>query len=108
MMFIFVVNGITILCWYSIILRVLYNVKFIWGGIHVREAFIRSFMFGGTEALLLQGCSSKGKFQLPQNVMTQNSSQKINFLRRENDLRTEDAKIDIMSKIVVSIQLMSA
>ena len=41
------VNGITITCWYSIILRVLYNVKFIRGGIHVREAFIRSLMVGG-------------------------------------------------------------
>ena len=51
------VNGITITCWYSIILRVLYNVKFIRGGIHVREAFIRSLMVGGgggggTEAFL--------------------------------------------------------
>ena len=75
----FVVNGITIPCWYSIILRVLYDVKFIGGGIHVREAVIR--------------CSSKGKFQVPQNVMTQNSSQKnLSFLRRENDLSTDDAK----------------
>ena len=40
------VNGITIPCWHSIILRVLYNVKFIGGGIHVREAFIRSLMVG--------------------------------------------------------------
>ena len=42
--------------------------------------------------------------------MTQNSSQKssIFFLHRENDLRTDDAKIDIMSKIVVSTQLMPA
>ena len=35
---------------------VLYNVKFIRGGIHVREAFIRSLMVGGggggTEAFL--------------------------------------------------------
>ena len=51
------VNGITITCWYSIILRVLCNVKFIRGGIHVREAFIRSLMVGGgggggTEAFL--------------------------------------------------------
>ena len=41
------VNGITITCWYSIILRVFYNVKFMRGGIHVREAFIRSLMVGG-------------------------------------------------------------
>ena len=43
----FVVNRITITCWCSIILRVLYNVKLIRGGIHVREAFIRSLMVGG-------------------------------------------------------------
>ena len=41
------VNGITITCWYSIILRVLCNVKFTRGGIHVRKAFIRSLMVGG-------------------------------------------------------------
>ena len=54
------VNGITIPCWYSVLynLRVLYNVKFIGGGIHVMEAFIRSLMVGGggggggTEAFL--------------------------------------------------------
>ena len=61
----------TVLVLYN--LRVLYNVKFIGGGIHVIEAFIRSLMVGGHRSISLTGI-------VPQNVMTQNSSQnKSNF-----------------------------
>ena len=67
---------------------------FIMGGIHVREAFIRSLIVGGHRNISLAGMLSKGKFKVSQNVMTQNSSKKKSiFFRRENYLSTDDAKL---------------
>ena len=41
--------------------RVFYNVKFIGGGVHVREAFIRSLMVGGHRSISLTGMLIQGQ-----------------------------------------------
>ena len=90
------VNGITITCWYSIILRVLYNVKFIRGGIHVRKAIIRSLMVGGRgggRSISLTATRIQGQISSTPKCNDSKFKQKKSvFLRRENDLRTDDAK----------------
>ena len=73
-------------------LRVLYNVKFIGGGIHVIEEF-RSLMVGGHRIISLTGMLIQGQVSsTPKCNDSKFKLKQIKFLRRENDLRIGDAK----------------
>ena len=96
----FVANGITKTCWYSIILRVLYNVKFITGGIHVREAFIRSLMVrGGHRSVSLTGMRIQGQVSsTPKRNDSEFKQKKSIFFCVERTIYAQTMqKIDIMS-----------
>ena len=81
----------TVLVLYN--LRVLCNVKFIGGGIHVIEAFIRSLMVGGHRSISLTGMLIQGQVSsTPKCNDSKFKPKQIKFLRRENDLRIDDAK----------------
>ena len=81
-------NYHTVLVLYN--LRILYNVKFIGRGI---QAFIRSLMVGGHRSISLTRMLIQGQVSsTPKCNDSKFKPKQIKFLRRENDLRIDDAK----------------